>query len=83
LKTIYQMEVINQVNRNDEGMTMKWSRELPKVDGWYWLRNRDIDGSHNKPWPIEIIMGQVYENDELIDWSLDFVEFQPIQPPEE
>ena len=60
---------------------MKWSRELPKVDGWYWMRGTDFDGSHDKPWPIEIIEGVIHENDIAVDWPIDNVEFQgPITP---
>ena len=60
---------------------MKWSKELPKVDGWYWMRGYDVDGSHDQAWPVEIIMGELYENDELIDWPIEYVEFQgPIHP---
>jgi hypothetical protein len=59
---------------------MKWSRELPKVDGWYWMQDLDTEAT----WPVEIRDGQLYENDLLIDWPLvESFQYQPIRPPED
>ena len=68
---------------------MTWTREPPKVEGFYWLRNANTD-----PSPIVMHVWRRYEDDELAsefsgsdetfqldDWGPDAEWYGPLEPP--
>lgn len=54
-----------------------WTTIKPNVDGYYWFRTLDYS-----PWIVEIRDGELYEDGQLINWTLSDVEYYgPIEPP--
>ena len=62
------------------GETMKWTREIPKISGIYWYREKD-GSTYIIELDDDLMTGTMSKACEVAEWWGIVAWFGPIQPP--